>query len=188
MKRFLIIIASILLVILPAAARQPERGYRGFLDWSNDIGSVDMWFPGNKATEFYTGISTSHGYQFNPYLYIGGGLGYQHCSRFSSNIFSPFVHGRGDFRFGHLTPFGEIRLGYNLTNGGGIYFSPNIGYRFNWGRKLGINIGLGLSVLGYSADLFEIAQEPTDGYMTYIKVGTKHGCHTTFSFRIGIDF
>lgn len=188
MKQIVIFIATLLMIVLAASARQPERGYRGFLDWDNSFYRVDTWMPGNKTTAFYTGISTSHGYQISPLFYVGAGISFEHCGKFDNSYLTPFVHGRSDFRFGRVTPFGEVRLGYNLTNGGGVFFSPNVGYRFNWGRKMGVNLGLGLSLYGYSADIYEPADNPVNGYDTYVKVGVYHGCRVSFSFRVGIDF
>ncbi|HAP29992.1 MAG TPA: hypothetical protein DCR26_07700, partial [Porphyromonadaceae bacterium] len=50
-------------IITGASARQPSRGYRGFLDWSNDIRTENTGLNGEKETLYYTGFSTSHGYQ-----------------------------------------------------------------------------------------------------------------------------
>lgn len=171
-----------------AMARQPERGYRGFIDWSNDLRSEQMWsYMNSRSTILYTGVSTSHGYQFTPWLYTGAGIEYEYNSKLSSYIVTPFLHGRTDLQFGKFTPFGEIRLGYNMTDGGGVYFSPNIGYRFNWGRKVGINLGLGVSVLGYKMPIYEIAPGP-DGYNIVYEAGSYRGTRAYFSFRIGFDF
>lgn len=184
MKRLFITLIVSTILSLDASARQPERGYRGFIDWSNDLRS-EVWV--KRSYYHYTGFSTSHGYQINPLVFVGAGLQYEHCSLTGGNFVTPFLHGRTDFRFGRFTPFGEVRLGYNLTDGGGVYFSPNIGYRFNWGRKVGVNVGLGLTLLGYSYDLYEIAPTP-EGYFTSYKVGSSRGVDPYFSFRVGFDF
>lgn len=66
MKRVILTILAVLMMCLIAVARQPERGYRGLIEWSNDLRSMDMWGNGERTAQFYTGLSTSHGYQFNP--------------------------------------------------------------------------------------------------------------------------
>lgn len=188
MRKILSAIIAAAVAVSCASARQPQRGYRGFIDWSNDINTETMWSEDNRRTVYYTGLSTSHGYQFNPWLYVGAGLDYEYNSLLSSHICAPFVHGRTDLLLGGLTPFGEVRFGYNLARNGGIYFSPNIGYRFNWGRKVGINLGVGLTLVRYSYDVYDIAQNP-DGYWTTGDfLGTKRDSKLFFSFRLGFDF
>lgn len=186
MKKQFIALMAIISIAFAAAGRQPQRGYRGFAEWSNSI-REDTWIGGETTTSFYTGLSTSHGYQFNPWLFVGAGLDYEHCSRISSSILATFLQGRTDLVFGRFTPFGDVRIGYNMAQGGGIYFSPSIGYRFNWGRKAGVNLGIGLTLQGYSADIYEIGVSP-DGFWIQDKIGTHHGSAAFFSFRLGFDF
>lgn len=184
MNRLFITLIVSAIVSLGATARQPQRGYRGFIDWSNDFRS-ETWV--QRSNFLYTGISTSHGYQINPLVFVGAGLQYEHCSLSNGNFVTPFIHGRTDLKFGKFTPFGEVRLGYNLTDGGGVYFSPNIGYRFNWGRKVGINLGVGLTLLGYGVDMYDFITT-AGGYTTVYKTGTRRYTNAYFSFRVGFDF
>ena len=175
-------------------ARQPKRGYRGFLEWSSSVrsdkyGVFDKnW---NLTTErqgtFYTGFTTSHGYQINPMFFIGAGLGMERCGKLDNWIAPLFIQGRIDFKFGKFTPFGDLRLGANIADGGGIYISPTIGYRYNWGRKMGVNLGIGLSLAGYKAEHYEGTTTGPDSYEIQY-VSTEHHINPYFSFRIGIDF
>ena len=185
MKKAFITFLLLAVVALGGMARQPERGYRGFIDWSSSIRNDDWLF--GKTTSFYTGFATTHGYQFNPRLFVGAGLDYEYCSKITSSIAALFAHARTDLKFGAYTPFGEVRLGYNVAHGGGVYFSPAIGYRFNWGRKMGINAALGMTLQGYTAEVYNIDIEP-DGWVIMEKIGNHHGCAAFFSFRVGIDF
>lgn len=110
--------------ILTLSAKQPEKGYRGFLDWSNSICRQAVWsFSAGKPvkeTQLYTGVSTSHGYQFNPNIYVGAGIGLEHNKKWDSNIVPLFLDVRTDQEFGKFTPFADLRLGFNATGGGGI--------------------------------------------------------------------
>ena len=191
MKRFLISMLAATAVAFGAKARQPESGYRGFIEWSNDYRTQKPFLgPESRINTLYTGFSTSHGYQFNPWLFVGAGIEYEYCSKLKEHIFIPFVHGRADMLFGKFTPFGEVRVGYNLVNDvgdQGFYFSPNIGYRFNWGRKVGINVGAGVSVLLSKVDSYDMVVD-SNGYTTYYKIGSYYKKKAFFSFRIGIDF
>ena len=184
-------------IIMLAAAlatfgRQPERGYRGFIDWSNSYRTTENFTGYPRISSYYTGISTSHGYQFNPLLFIGAGLDFEHCSKIDSNILALYAQGRTDFKFGRFTPFADVRLGYNFVTGGGVYFSPSIGYRFNWGRKVGVNVAVGYTLQGYTSDIYEVLEYDQggspSGWWIANKIGTHHGAASFFSFRVGPDF
>lgn len=183
MKRTFIVIFIIISAAFGSLAHQPERGYRGFLDWSNSLRS-EKWIERHTAT--YIGASTSHGYQCNPWLYAGAGFDWEHNSYSGTNIFAAFAEGRTDLKFGKFTPFGDVRLGFSMTDGGGVYFSPTIGYRFNWGRKVGINFGVGLTVKGEKLDVYDLTYD--NGFWNGTKIGTHRRAETFFSFRIGFDF
>lgn len=192
MKRILIILIAILTAVSPSIARQPQKGYRGFIDWSNNY-RTERGFPGYPRTStFYSGISTSHGYQINSIFYAGIGLDLECTKKYKSYV-TVFAEGRADLKFGKFTPFGDIRLGYGGIDGeGGVYFAPSIGYRLNWGRKVGINFSLGLSLKGYKRDLYEIhyydETETHSSYYGYEKIGFYRGTTPCFTFRVGFDF
>lgn len=192
MKRLLFIL--VIFLSLAAEARQPSRGYRGFIEWSSSLRSEKFGlfdFNGNLYTyrqnTFYTGLTTSHGYQIDSMFFIGAGLGMERCGSIVNWVAPVFLQGRVDLKFGKWTPFGDIRLGANMAEGVGMYFSPSIGYRFNWGRKMGVNIGAGLTLAGYRAEHYDVQSVgPDDFKLQY--VGTKHHVRPYFSFRVGIDF
>lgn len=162
-------------------AREPQRGYRGFADF--DLYYFSEKTPGYSTSDYlYLSVSTSHGYQFNPHLYIGAGF------TFGGDSMLPFyVNARIDWKFGKFTPFGDVKIGYNLTGGGGVFFSPSVGYRFNWGRKVGINLGIGLTVKGYQTEVYEIIENP-DGYQVIEYAGTERRNRSYLTIRLGIDF
>lgn len=188
MKRQIIFLVLVIVSAMGCMARQPELGYRGFVDWSNSYREYNYSVFHDKY--FYSGLSTSHGYQCNPWLFVGAGLDWEHWWKegFNDNIFAAFIQGRTDLKFGKFTPFGDVRLGFSMTDGGGVYFSPTIGYRFNWGRKAGLNIGLGLTLKGYTSDVYDVVVNPDGYWVAGEKIGTHHGANVFFSFRIGFDF
>ena len=137
-------------------ATQPVKGYRGFFDWNNYLKFILDICCGDFESEVYTGFTTSHGYQFNNWLYVGGGTGFM-CNLEWKKFNYPqyegtrfvipvFAEGRLDGKWGKFTPYFSVQLGANLTHHVGAYFSPLIGYRFNWGRKIAINLGLGMTL------------------------------------------
>lgn len=194
MKRTILLVLAIIAFIHAAEARQPKRGYRGFLEWSNSVrsdkfGVIDLY--GNLNMErqgsFYTGFTTSHGYQINPMFFVGAGLGMERCGKLDNWVAPIFLQGRIDLKLGKFTPFGDLRLGANVAEGAGIYISPTIGYWFNWGRKMGVNLGAGLTLAGYRAEHYEGTMTGPDSYEIQY-VGTRRHIRTYFSFRLGIDF
>lgn len=201
MKKLLLLIAAMAVLPFTASALQPQRGYRGFVDWSNSA-KFDMGFlfienePGDD-TEIFTGISTSHGYQFNNWLYVGGGAGFEYnldwkafeneYDENASYIIPIFVECRLDAKWRRFTPYFSVRLGANVADNGGVYFSPTVGYRFNWGRRSAINLGLGLTLFGYRSSYPEHIMQPDGG----IDLGPTihYQAHVVrFSLRLGYEF
>lgn len=207
MKRYFIASFAILLTAICGFGRQPERGYRGFVDWTNRIehhnlnyvweGQTYSW----STTPYSPGISTSHGYQFNPWLFAGAGIDYslkdsgkyhyyapKHSYDMHNYFLSIFGQLRTDLKFGKFTPFADVRVGVNATSSGTVYFSPSIGYRFNWGRKIGINVGAGYTLDAYRYDEYKVV-DTIYGYQTSIPTGEKFNYNkSSFTFRVGIDF
>lgn len=121
----------------PGDVKWPARGYRGFaelgggwLGWSN------------------LSITTTHGYQLNPKVYLGLGLGvmtgvgsgdirdadgYVIHDFDDSAIVPVFANCRVDFKKKKVSPFVSGRIGgaFGPNDFGGFYFSPVGGLRVN---------------------------------------------------------
>lgn len=194
MKRTILILLAATTIAGVADARQPRRGYRGFFEWTSSVRSekfgelnINGSLTTARETTFYTGFTTSHGYQINPIFFIGAGLGMERCGKLDNWIAPLFVQGRADLQFGRFTPFVDLRAGANIAEGVGAYLSPSVGYRFSWGRKMGVNIGAGLTLAGYKAEHYEGSWIGPDSYEIHY-VATRHHIRACFSFRLGIDF
>lgn len=197
MKRYFIASFAILLTAICGFGRQPERGYRGFAEWTNRLNHDSDGY--HSKTSYNPGVATSHGYQFNSWLFAGAGIDFSLCDfgfwdshnynlSSSSNLLAIFIQGRTDLQFGKFTPFADVRFGWNATSTGTIYFSPSIGYRFNWGRKVGINVGVGYTLDAYRYDEYKVV-DTIYGYQTVILTGEKINYNkSSFTFRVGIDF
>lgn len=120
-----------------------SRGYHGMLDFGYTIGCGDYEFDRCE-------INTAHGYQFNPYVFVGGGFGLHFMSEYYTDeehlislnhrdkgVDVPiFANVRATFIERNITPFAEIRGGYYLTHSGGAYVNMSAGCRFStWGRQ-----------------------------------------------------
>lgn len=169
MKNFFTLIA--LISALTMAAREPQRGYRGFVDANVDLTFVGGGY-GESCVETYYGISTSHGFQFNPHFFLGGGLMFErvHTRNSGHKMENPiYVHARTDWTFGRVPLYGDVRIGGVLFGDYRFYMSPTVGYRFNWGRKANLNVGAGMTFRGYGW-----SDEKT--------------LHPQLAVRLGIDF
>lgn len=129
-KKKFAIIALAALLVPSVAARQPQRGYRGFVDaewsrYSRRLTDYGGWH------ENHWGVSTVHGYQVMPQLFVGAGAALNRNAWLGSWYPRLFADVRTDLKFGIFTPFADLRAGWTLTSDAGFYFSPTVGYRFN---------------------------------------------------------
>lgn len=188
MKRYLIYFFVIAFLATSVNAKELKSGYRGFFEWDNHLTRYDEWIPAHRVTYYYSGLSTSHGYQINPHVFVGAGLAIDYCQRDESIEVPLFLQARTDFRFGRFTPFADLRGGYTLTDGECWNLSPTIGYRFDWGRRVGLNIGLGATIDFHEVEVFNVVLDEPTGYWMLTHVGQDIRTKLLFTFRIGIDF
>ena len=169
-------------------AKEPQRGYRGFIeddvtfgkaDWHSNVNGKDK-----HEDRLFLGLSTSHGYQINNHAYVGAGAILSLA--FPCMMLPVFADFRYDISFGKFTPFADVRLGYSFSDGGGIYLSPTVGYRCNWGRKANFNIGVGLTLCGQTDEYSEYISGHHDSYKE-ISV-RDHKVYPRFTLRFGFDF
>lgn len=103
MRHFLIIIT----IAISSVAAWAVRGYRGFVDSSNFLDINIGFIAGNPGdSHVCTGFTTSHGYQFNRWLYVGGGTGFI----YNLNWKSPVLGYHNDKSRYVIPIFAEVRL------------------------------------------------------------------------------
>ena len=107
------------------------QGYKGFIDLGYTIGAGD-W--GVDRIE----LTTSHGYQFNPYLYIGAGVSANYY--YDAELFGLpfFAHARANLINNSISPYIDFKIGYSIIDIEGFYMSPSIGCKIK-----SFNIGVG---------------------------------------------
>lgn len=151
------------------------QGYRGFVDFGYTVGVGD----------FATGrveLTTSHGYQINPYIFIGGGTGFQFYHEAESVVLPLFADFRANFTNGHIVPFVGIKLGYSFDlsdsfSGLGFYLNPAVGVKFMLSDKQALNLSIGYTM--QSADAYYYSS----GYF-YSSTENMGG----ISFKVGFEF
>lgn len=179
MKRLLPVL-FVSLIAFSSLARQPHRGYRGFFDVEFNAGKV--WYNDDAAGEdkhgglAFLGVSTTHGYQINNHIFTG--IGFLVAATMGTGTVPLYADVRYDNQWGKFTPYGDFRIGYDLINQG-LYLSPTVGYRFNWGRKVNLNLGAGMTLKPSQIT------EPILGTIRSV-TGVKYD--PVFTLRLGIDF
>lgn len=197
MKRLILLVTA--LTAISTFAKLPDTGYRGFLEWDNNFRNQNIGLT-TPNYHWYSGILTSHGWQILPNFYTGLGVGIELNDKAHEFAVPLFVHFRTDQQLGKFTPFFDMRAGTSyipaqncdpiLWN---IYFSPTVGYRFNFGHRFGINAGIGLTMKGEKWSIItplDPSQPLWDIYNTgsYVISGHKYHFDTYLTLRIGFDF
>lgn len=148
-----------------------EKGYRGFFFGEFMAGDL-----------FQMGVSTTHGYQINKKIFVGGGCGMRICDD-DCNRFPLFGTVRLDTKDGKRSPFIEGRIGYEIIkeHDGGAYGSINGGFRC---RSFNLSMGFDL----FRA--YDSYSEPEFYDEDIIKWHTEDAPYTalTFNVRIGFNF
>lgn len=166
----------------------PARGYRGFLD----LNRLDGYLYGTDDCDCYysrAGLLTTHGFQFNPKIFVGAGLGvlWQADSDQESDfycivpIYSAF---RCDFLERKVSPFVDFRLGgfantSSCSDFNGLFLSLSVGVRV---RRF--NASLGYEHLNNLGDDTDYSYED-DHWVLYDRPSL---CSHSFVLRLGVDF
>ncbi len=187
MKRLFLVLAALLLVggVSAQSYRSSSKsanlhtGYHGFVDMGYTVGVGD-WGEGNGRLQ----VTTTHGYQFNPYFFLGGGMGFSYFDNTEVLGIPMYAAVVGNFKPGKITPFVSMRLGYTVItdsyvdggSDGGIYCNPSIGVRFATKSRVGVSFAIGYEV--QKDNLYDLNYGE--------KVGTANVGGV--SFKVGIDF
>lgn len=126
-------------------SRNTLRGYKGFVDlgFIGDLSDNDA----NKME-----ISTSHGYQFNNYFFLGAGLAASIYTDLDLVAVPLFIDFRANFINKKVTPFADIKTGYSVGDIKGAYVTTSLGVRFSLKGKKAINLKLEYNYQQYDYD------------------------------------
>lgn len=91
---------------------QAQTGYKGYLDFAvgdaYNLNTAQTISTNNM--QWYTMISTTHGYQMKDW-FVGAGLGYYHSYRDKENMYPFYLAGRYTFNKAKVKPYIEVRAG-----------------------------------------------------------------------------
>ena len=187
-KIFLIIMIVVTTLVMKAQDNTFGGGYRGFADLGYTIGVGDY-----NLGRFE--ISTTHGYQVNPYFFVGGGVGFHFMSSYEtkdmdipldkrdSKVSIPlFADFRGTFSKRKFAPFADLKLGYFVTNNDGFYGNVSAGCRMALKGKQGISLSIGYTYEKLEFQTFSRFNSTTS--MNYTRTPRKLDCEG-ISIKLG---
>ncbi len=153
-----------------------KAGYAGFVD-----ASVLATMTGESAVS----VSTTHGYCFNPFVFVGAGLA---CDVYRDVLFTPvYAAARFTLRDSWLAPYIGVRVGFSpgKKDGShwamGAYCSPSLGLRLALNGHRAVNVGIAYVLQSQSTDY-----SYDDGYKRYF--GTTVDVHHSIALRVGFEF
>lgn len=142
----------------PSYLKNPydKKGYRGFVSLG---GGVDVSsYQGGAVVSF----ATSHGYQFNPYFFLGAGVGVDYYLD-QSYALPVYLDSRVNFINKNITPYFGFKVGYSPIDISGVYINTNLGLSVMVTKKLGLNLAL-----EYAAQNLKITRYYYGYYSSYV--------------------
>ena len=192
MKKAFLAVSALLLSLSTIQAQQfQSKCYRGNVDAGYSIGIGDYDFGRVE-------INTSHGYQFNPYFFLGAGTGVHFMSSYKtegmdvaldqreSQVDIPvFANIRCNILDKKLSPFIDVKGGTFVTNNGGLYVSASIGCRYTINESYAVNLSLGYTKEKLEFETFDEFRNSTSMEYTTSprKLNTK-----CISIKVGFEF
>ncbi|MCM0719256.1 hypothetical protein NBH15_13345 [Parabacteroides sp. W1-Q-101] len=147
-----------------------QRGYKGFVEFGGGFGVGD--WAGN-----FVGLTTSHGYQFNPHIFVGAGAGFNYD--FGNELI--FIPVFADFRYNilnrNITPVFGTKIGYSVYDGQGVFFNPSIGCRFGLSESFALNLTFNYGLQTEEAEYYWSGYYESETVLLH-----------TIGFKLGIEF
>ncbi len=191
MKKVFLLSALLFSVIGLNAQNIARNCYRGYIDAGYSIGVGDYDFGRFE-------INTSHGYQINPYLFIGAGTGLHFMSSYKtkgmdipldvrdSKVDIPvFANIRCNFLKKKVCPFLDVKGGTYVTNSGGLYVNASAGCRFSINEKQAINLSIGYATEKLQFETFDRFVNHTS--LNYTRRNTLYDTES-ITLKLGFEF
>ena len=126
-----------------------NSGYKAFLE----VGTIiNFRASGFVIARGAASLTTSHGYQFNPWLFVGAGLAVDYHAA-GNRLFVPlFADFRANFLDRKVSPFFSTKIGYAVGSkesyviNPGLYVNPTFGVRFILSPTFAMNLALGYNM------------------------------------------
>lgn len=191
MRKALMLAALLSCVLYVHGKNEAKNCYRGFVDAGYSIGVGDYDFGRFE-------VNTSHGYQFNPYLFLGAGMGFHFMSSYKtsgmdipldvrdSQVDIPvFANIRCNFSKKKVAPFVDVKGGTFVTNNGGLYVNASVGCRVTINEKQAVNVSVGYASEKLEFETFD--RFTSHSSMDYTRSKTKYDTEAV-TLKVGFEF
>lgn len=177
-------------------------GYRGFAE----IGYTPA--AGNWKDDRLN-LTTSHGYQVNPYFFVGAGVGVFYfidkwpkefifdmskvtgvndlpTDQKKGNIAVPvFLNLRAYFMDSNISPYFDAKVGYSPFDLKGFFANPSFGVSYGVTDRIALNLGVGYEMFNVKIKNYKLSPIPDrKGFKTSSENKTLSG----ISLRFGVEF
>lgn len=150
-------------------------GYFGAVEFGYSIGVGD-W--GTDRVD----LNIINGYQFNPYLIVGGIIGLRYYNEAEGLSVPIMGYIRANFIDGKIVPYASLSAGYNADLSGdgadGLIIEPSLGVAFDISKRNALTFSL-----GYSATNFKIYYDYFGNISDYY-----HKNSSAVTIKLGITF
>ena len=190
-KRILLSLALFAATTVVYAQNTTEQCYRGNFE-------IGYFYNGGESDTYryaanMISINTSHGFQFNPYLYLGAGMGFhfykkhenKYAKRAESVEIPLFFNVRGIIGTGKICVFADAKAGAYLTESMYPYLGLLMGLRFATDEKKAITFSF-----GYESSSLDFLDRRYN-YVHFVEVEsntTKKASVQGISFKVGFEF
>jgi len=118
-----------------------KRGFKGY---------VEVGYAFDDADDDGCGlVRAAFGYQFNPHIFTGLGVGVGLYDEFEDLGIPVFANFRYTILNKRISPFVDAKAGYSFGDMEGLYLSPSVGCRFAIGKRMAITTSVCLEVQEY---------------------------------------
>lgn len=127
----------------PLARYLLKTGYRYFIETKLVLSQMRESFADDYeyVPNAYS-VLTTHGYQINPYFFVGGGVGITEYN--SSRVAVPlYADVRTDFINHGVRPYAEVKGGFSPIHNTGAYFSLDGGVSFGLWNHMALSLFMG---------------------------------------------
>ncbi len=181
MKKIIILLLSLVFALQTNAQTLQGHRYRGSVEASFLVGNDGVYKDFNATGG---GISTSHGYQLNPNIFLGGGIAYHYYSLDyfdGHNAVPVFANFRVNMNSNKVSPFFDAKIGYSAGDFEGLYASPSFGVRVGIKDNLGVNFSIGYTAQGFKYEDYDLV-----GHLHLPK--TEKSYIHSITISVGLDF
>ncbi len=114
----------------------PQAGYKGFIEGGYTIGVGDYDLGRLE-------LITTHGYQFNQYIFAGVGAGFKYYTDDELWAYPIFGDIRANILNNSISPFVDFKIGYAAGDADGFFLTPSVGCRFGFKNNCAMTVSVG---------------------------------------------